>query len=60
MYLPKFPSFFMYRLRQGIFWYYFEENVKRAPRVHEEEDTIHAVTISTEQESELSVPGNLL
>ena len=34
--LPKFEIFHV-RLRQGIFWYYFEENVKRAPRVHEEE-----------------------
>lgn len=34
--LPKFELFNV-RLRQGIFWYYFEENVKRAPRVLEEE-----------------------
>ena len=33
--LPKFPGFNL-RLRQGIFWYYFEENGKRAPRVQEE------------------------
>ncbi|MCI8326726.1 MAG: hypothetical protein HFI37_03010 [Lachnospiraceae bacterium] len=33
--LPKFELFHV-RLRQGIFWYYFEENVKRAPRVLEE------------------------
>lgn len=34
--LPKFELFNV-RLRQGIFWYYFEENVKRAPLVLEEE-----------------------
>ena len=33
--LPKFPGFNL-RLRQGIFWYYFEENGKTAPRVQEE------------------------
>ncbi|MCD8365312.1 MAG: hypothetical protein LUC83_05795 [Clostridiales bacterium] len=33
--LPKF-SVFNCRLRQGFFWYYFEENGKRAPRVAEE------------------------
>lgn len=33
--LPKFPGFNL-RLRQGIFWYYFEENGKSAPRVQEE------------------------
>lgn len=35
MVLPKMPGFNL-RLRSGIFWYYFEENGKRAPRVHEE------------------------
>lgn len=35
--LPKFEHFHV-RLRQGIFWYYFEENVKKAPRVREEEE----------------------
>lgn len=35
--LPKFDGFNI-RLRQGIFWYYFEENGKRPPRVTEEED----------------------
>ncbi len=35
MVLPKF-SVFNCRLRQGMFWYYFEENGKRAPRVVEE------------------------
>lgn len=34
--LPKFELFNV-RLRQGVFWYYFEENVKRAPHVLEEE-----------------------
>ena len=33
--LPKMPGFNL-RLRSGIFWYYFEENGKKAPRVHEE------------------------
>lgn len=33
--LPKFDGFNL-RLRQGIFWYYFEENNKPAPRVREE------------------------
>ena len=33
--LPKF-SIFNCRLRQGMFWYYFEENGKRSPRVVEE------------------------
>lgn len=35
MILPKFELFNV-RLRQGIFWYYFEENVKRAPAVSKE------------------------
>lgn len=34
--LPKFELFNV-RLRQGIFWYYFEENVKMAPDVLEED-----------------------
>lgn len=33
--LPQF-SVFNSRLRQGMFWYYFEENGKKAPRVVEE------------------------
>lgn len=33
--LPKFDGFNV-RLRQGIFWYYFEENGKPAPEVKEE------------------------
>ena len=33
--LPKFPGFDL-RLRYGVFWNYFEENGKRAPRVKEE------------------------
>lgn len=33
--LPKFDGFNV-RLRQGLFWYYFEENGKPAPRVFEE------------------------
>lgn len=33
--LPKF-SVFNCRLRQGMFWYYFEENGKPAPKVEEE------------------------
>lgn len=33
--LPKFPGFDL-RLRTGLFWYYFEENGKPAPRVVEE------------------------
>ena len=35
MVLPKFNGFNV-RLRQGIFWYYFEENGKPAPTVMEE------------------------
>ena len=34
--LPKFDGFNL-RLRQGIFWYYFEENGNPAPRVKEEQ-----------------------
>ncbi|MDE6983911.1 MAG: hypothetical protein K2O99_05155, partial [Lachnospiraceae bacterium] len=30
--LPKFDGFNL-RLRQGVFWYYFEENGKPAPKV---------------------------
>ena len=33
--LPKFDGFDL-RLRQGVFWYYFEENGKPAPKVREE------------------------
>ena len=33
--LPKFDGFNL-RLRMGVFWYYFEENGKPAPRVREE------------------------
>lgn len=33
--LPWFDGFRV-RLRKGIFWYYFEENKKPAPRIHEE------------------------
>lgn len=33
--LPKFDGFNL-RLRQGVFWYYFEENGKSAPKVREE------------------------
>lgn len=33
--LPKFDGFNL-RLRQGLFWYYFEENGKPAPKVKEE------------------------
>ncbi len=33
--LKRFPAFNL-RLRQGLFWYYFEENGKPAPRVVEE------------------------
>jgi len=33
--LPKFDGFNL-RLRRGVFWYYFEENGKLAPRVREE------------------------
>ena len=33
--LPKFDGFNL-RLRQGVFWYYFEENGKPAPRVRKE------------------------
>ncbi len=35
--LPKF-AVFNSRLRQGMFWYYFEENGKKAPKVIEEND----------------------
>ena len=34
--LPKFDGFNV-RMRSGVFWYYFEENGKPAPRVKEEE-----------------------
>lgn len=34
--LPKFDGFNL-RMRVGVFWYYFEENGKSAPRVKEEE-----------------------
>ncbi len=34
--LPKFDGFNV-RMRNGVFWYYFEENGKPAPRVKEEE-----------------------
>jgi NRPS condensation-like uncharacterized protein len=33
--LPKFDGFNL-RLRRGMFWFYFEENGKPAPKVHEE------------------------
>ena len=33
--LPKFDGFNL-RLRRGVFWHYFEENGKPAPKVHEE------------------------
>ncbi len=33
--LPKFDGFNV-RMRTGVFWYYFEENGKKAPRVTEE------------------------
>lgn len=33
--LPKFDGFNL-RLRKGVFWHYFEENGKRAPKVQEE------------------------
>lgn len=36
MVLPKFDGFNV-RLRQGFFWYYFEENGKPAPEVLEED-----------------------
>ncbi len=35
MVLPKFDGFNV-RLRMGVFWYYFEENGKPAPKVREE------------------------
>ena len=35
--LPKFDGFNL-RLRQGVFWYYFEENGKPAPRVRKEQN----------------------
>lgn len=35
--LPKFDGFNL-RLRYGVFWYYFEENNKPAPRVTEEKE----------------------
>ena len=35
--LPKFPGFNL-RLRTGVFWYYFEENGKKAPKVKEESE----------------------
>ena len=35
--LPKFDGFNL-RLRQGVFWFYFEENGKKAPRVRKEDN----------------------
>lgn len=35
--LPQFLPFRM-RLKMGFFWYYFEENDRHAPEVHEEKD----------------------
>ena len=35
--LPQFPVFHV-RIRQGMFWYYFEENRNPAPRVEKEAD----------------------
>ena len=35
MVLPKFDGFNL-RMRKGVFWYYFEENGKKAPKVVEE------------------------
>ena len=35
--LPRFPSFNVL-MRQGVFWYYFEKNIKRPPTVYEEND----------------------
>lgn len=35
MVTPKFPGFDL-RLRNGVFWYYFEENGKKPPKVREE------------------------
>ena len=35
MILPKFDGFNL-RMRTGVFWYYFEENGKKAPKVTEE------------------------
>lgn len=37
MITPRIPGFDL-RLRSGVFWYYFEENGKRPPRVTEEKD----------------------
>jgi len=37
MVLPKMGGFNV-RLRQGIFWYYFEENGKSAPKIGKEDD----------------------
>ena len=37
MVLPKFDIFNV-RLKKGIFWYYFETNLREAPLVYEEED----------------------
>ena len=34
MILPKFDGFNL-RMRTGVFWYYFEENGKKAPKVTE-------------------------
>ena len=57
MVTPKIPGFNL-RLRSGIFWYYFEENRKKAPRVREEH--ISLPPDSSEQEQQLSLPGHLL
>lgn len=45
--LPKFDGFNL-RLRQGVFWYYFEENGKPAPKVREEAAFHADISIRTE------------
>ena len=56
--LPKF-GLFNVRLRMGVFWNYFEENGKKAPKVHEE-NTFSVQIYKTEQESQLSFQGDIL
>ena len=55
--LPKFDGFNV-RLRTGVFWYYFEENGKKAPKVTEE--AMFPSLYPSEPQPELSVPRDLL
>ena len=56
--LPKF-GLFNVRLRMGVFWNYFEENGKKAPKVHEE-NTFPCRFIRPNKKSQLSFQGDIL